>query len=158
MKAIFAGTFDPFTLGHRNIVERAASLFDGVIVAVANYTGKITAPIDVRTEIAKAATGDIHGVQVESFDGLLTDFAKSKGECVLIRGVRNALDLEYERGLTEVYRSLGGIESLILITDAKFGHISSSVVRDIATLGGDVSGYIVPCTMQKIAEIYGKKR
>ena len=158
MKAIFAGTFDPFTLGHKNIVERAAKIFDEVVIAVADDTGKDAAPLAVRTEIVSAAVLDMSGVTVESFCGLLSDYVKTKGDCVLVRGVRNSVDLEYERDITSVYKSLCGVESVILITDAKLGHISSTVVRTIAALSGDISGYVVPNTLKKINEIYGKKR
>lgn len=157
MKAIFAGTFDPFTLGHRNIVERAAKLFDGVIIAVADDTGKNAAPLSVRTDIAKSAVADMANVAVESFCGLLSDYVMSKGDCVLIRGVRNSNDLEYERDLTAVYKSLCGVESIILITDAAYGHVSSTVVRAVAALGGDISGYVVPSTTTQITKVYSKK-
>ncbi|MDE7108145.1 MAG: pantetheine-phosphate adenylyltransferase [Clostridiales bacterium] len=158
MKAIFAGTFDPFTLGHRNIVERAAKLFDGAIIAVADDTGKNTAPLSVRTEIAKAAVADMPTVTVESFSGLLSDYVTKKGDCVLVRGVRNSNDLEYERDLTAVYKSLCGVESIIIITDSAYGHVSSTVVRAVAALGGDINGYVVPSTAKQIAEVYGKKQ
>lgn len=158
MKAIFAGTFDPFTLGHRNIVERAAKLFDGVIIAVADDTGKNTVPLSVRTEIVKSAVADIANITVESFSGLLSDYAANKGDCVLVRGVRNSNDLEYERDLTAVYKSLCGVESVVIITDPVYGHVSSTVVRTIAALGGDITGYVVPSTAKQITEVYGKNR
>lgn len=158
MKAIFAGTFDPFTLGHMNIVERAARLFDDVIIAVADDTGKNTAPLSVRTQIAKSAVADMSNVAVESFCGLISDYVAKKGDCVLVRGVRNGNDLEYERDLTAVYKSLCGVESIILITDAAYGHVSSTVVRTVAALGGDIDGYVVPSTAKQITQIYGKKQ
>lgn len=158
MKAIFAGTFDPFTLGHMNIVERAAKLFDGVIIAVAEDTGKNTAPLHVRTEIAKAAVADMKSVTVESFCGLLSDYVAKKCDCVLVRGVRNSNDLEYEREQTAVYKSLCGVESVILITDPAYGHVSSTVVRTVAALGGDITGYVVPNTAKQIAAVYCKNR
>ncbi|MDE7405497.1 MAG: pantetheine-phosphate adenylyltransferase [Clostridiales bacterium] len=158
MKAIFAGTFDPFTLGHRNIVERAAKMFDGVIIAVADDTGKNTAPLSVRTDIVESAVADMANVTVESFSGLLSDYVMKQGDCVLVRGVRNGNDLEYERDLTAVYKSLCGVESIILITDAAYGHISSTVVRAIAALGGDLDGYVVPSTTKQITKIYVKKQ
>ena len=157
MKAIFAGTFDPFTIGHRDIVGRAAGLFDTVTVAVAEDTGKSTASLDVRTEIAKTAVNDLKNVTVVGFSGLLTDFAKKQGSALLIRGVRNAADLDYERDLTNVYKSMSGIESLIIISSPELAHVSSSVVRTIAALGGDISQFVVKSTVQKITEIYGKK-
>lgn len=158
MKAIFAGTFDPFTLGHRNIAERAAKLFDSVVIAVAEDTGKRAAPLEVRTEIVKSAMCDIKNITVESFTGLLADYVKAHGDCVLVRGVRSAMDLEYERDITAVYKSQCGVESVILIADATCSHISSTVVRTIAALGGDINQYVVPSSLRQIQQIYGKKR
>ena len=158
MKAIFAGTFDPFTLGHRNIVERVAKLFDGVIIAVSDDTGKNTAPLSLRTDIVECAVADMSNVTVESFCGLLSDYVAKQGDCVLVRGVRNGNDLEYERDLTAVYKSLCGVESIVLITDAAYGHVSSTVVRTVAALGGNIDGYVVTCTAKQITQVYGKKQ
>lgn len=157
MKAIFAGTFDPFTTGHRNIAERAAKLFDSVIIAVAAATGKITAPLDVRTEIVNAAVADIENATVQSFCGLLSDFATAQGRCVLVRGVRTATDLEYERDITAVYKSMCGVESIILIADASCAHISSTAVRTVASLGGDISEYVVPASLRLIQKYYANR-
>lgn len=155
MKAIFAGTFDPFTLGHRRTVERAKKLFGEVVIAVAADTGKNTAPFDKRIAIAKAATADLIGVSVEGFGGLLTEYVKKKGECVLVRGVRNAIDLEYERELTRAYMSLGGVDAVFLISNADVEHISSTVVRSIAAFGGAIDGYVVKDTEDIIKGVYG---
>lgn len=156
MKAIFAGTFDPFTAGHKNIVERATKLFEKVIIAVAVDTGKTTAPLHVRLDIAKSATAELNNVETESFSGLLSDYVMSKGDCVIIRGVRNSVDLEYERDVTRVYKSLCGVESVIFITDESVGHVSSSLVRTVVSLGGSISDYVVPSTEQMIIDTYGK--
>ena len=156
MKAIFAGTFDPFTLGHKNIVERALDVFGSVTVAVAVEKGKSTVPITQRTEIAKQATADLQGVTVESFDGLLTDYVKSICEpCVLVRGVRSTKDLEYERDLTRVYIQLCGVQTVFIMPDAEYEHISSTTVRALAALGGELDGFVEPRTKQSITRIYG---
>lgn len=157
MKAIFAGTFDPFTIGHKNIVERAVGIFGNVIVAVAHNTGKNAAPLDVRVDIVKNSICEISGAIAVPFDGLLTDFAAAQGECVLIRGIRSSRDWEYECDHSFVYKSLGDIETVCLISDAKYGHISSSVVREIASLGGNIDGYVVPSVRDVVAEHYGKR-
>lgn len=155
MKAIFPGTFDPFTCGHRDIAERAAKIFGGVVVAVAVATGKNTASIENRTDIARQCVKDIPGAEVVAFDGLLSDFISSVGECVIVRGVRNVADCEYERDHARIYKSLCGADELCLFTAPEFSHISSSVVRELAKLGADISGYVPPCAIKRIKEIYG---
>lgn len=157
MKAIFAGTFDPFTTGHRNIAERAAAVFGNVTVAVASDTGKRTAPLGKRVKIAGAATASIAGAEVVPFDGLLSDFCKKNAPCVLVRGVRSAIDLDYETAHTRVYNSLCGVQSVLFITDAEYAHVSSTVVRELASLGTPLDGYAVEGSQQIIAEIYGAK-
>ena len=156
MKAIFAGTFDPFTLGHRDIVERAAKVFGGVTVAVAEDTGKTTAPISVRLEIAKASVSGIPGVSVQAFSGLLTDYMKMQGDCVIVRGVRNARDAEYERDLTRVYESLSGVDAVCFFTKAELEHVSSTVVRQLAELAAPLDGYVFVGAKDLIVGHYSK--
>lgn len=159
MKAIIAGTFDPFTAGHRNLAARALSIFGSVIVAVASDTGKNAAPLAVRTEIAKLSVADLNGVSVIPFDGLLSDFLTAQGECVLVRGARNTKDFEYERELAAVYRSLCGKDSVLLATAPELGHISSTVVRELAALGVSdaLAEYVAPAAIDCVLAQYGKK-
>ena len=157
MKAIFAGTFDPFTAGHRDITKRALAVFGDVTVAVASDTGKTARPLDVRLNIAETATADLNGVTVETFSGLLSDYLAKLGDCVIVRGVRNSRDAEYERDLVRVYRSLCGKDAVFFATSAEFEHVSSTTVRQLAELGGALDGYVVPCTVQAIIKHYGKK-
>lgn len=159
MKAIFAGTFDPFTSGHLNITERALEVFGDVTVAVAAETGgKHAADIERRVHIAKLAVSGLRGVSVDSFDGLLSDYVKNLCPCVLVRGVRTSADLDYETMLTRVYNSLCGVQSVFFIPDAKFEHISSTVVRELAGLNADLTGYAVPGTEESIKELYATER
>ncbi|MDE6401002.1 MAG: pantetheine-phosphate adenylyltransferase [Clostridiales bacterium] len=156
MKAIFAGTFDPFTTGHRDIAERALSVFGNVTVAVANDTGKTAQPIDVRLAIAKDATSDLSGVAVEPFSGLLSDYLAAQGDCVIVRGVRNTRDMEYERDHVRIYKSLCGKDAVLFITSAEYEHVSSTVVRQLAALGGTLDGYVAERTAATVAKYYGK--
>lgn len=156
MKAIMIGAFDPFTLGHRDIAQRALAVFGDLTVAVAEDTGKNTASLSDRQEIAKLATSDLNGVTVESFRGLASDYLAAQGGCILVRGIRNSRDLEYECDHARIYKSLCGVDAVNFITAAEYGHISSSVVRELAGLGGALSGYVTPSTEKIIAEIYGK--
>ena len=142
MKAIFAGTFDPFTLGHKDITERAAHVFGDVVVAVAEDTGKNSMPLDIRLKIAEQAIRGIKGASVTPFKGLLSEFAKGQGECVLVRGIRNSRDMEYEREHARIYRS------------AAYEHVSSTAVRELAALGGELSGYVAPNTEDIIKKTY----
>lgn len=156
MKAIFAGTFDPFTLGHRDIVQRAASIFGEVIVAVAEMTGKNCVPTEKRVEIARLATADMPGVTVEPFYGLLTDYAAQKGDHVIVRGIRSCADFEYERDLTRVYASLGDGKCVCVIASPEVEHVSSTVVRSLAAAGASLDGYAFGNTKEIISEVYGK--
>ncbi len=154
MKAIFAGTFDPFTLGHKDITERAAHVFGDVVVAVAEDTGKNSMPLDIRLKIAEQAIRGIKGASVTPFKGLLSEFAKGQGECVLVRGIRNSRDMEYEREHARIYRSLCGAGSMCFMTAAAYEHVSSTAVRELAALGGELSGYVAPNTEDIIKKTY----
>ncbi len=157
MKAIFAGTFDPFTSGHRNIVEQALEVFGAVTVAVANDVGdKSAADIALRVNIAKLAVADFSNVTVERFDGLLTDYVGKTGG-VIIRGVRTSADLEYERAHARIYYSLGRVRSVFFIPAAEYEHVSSTVVRQLARLKADLNGYVARGTEKIIADHYGIK-
>ncbi len=155
MKAVLAGTFDPFTDGHRDLVLRASALFGGVIVAVADDTGKNTARLDDRLEIAKLSVSDIPSAEVTAFSGLLSEFLKKNAPCVLVRGLRGVCDAEYERDLCRVYGSLCDAECVYLFSSAEKEHVSSTVVRSLASLNADLSGYVSPRACDKIKKIYG---
>jgi pantetheine-phosphate adenylyltransferase len=144
--AIFPGTFDPITLGHQDLIQRAASLFDKIIVAVAENEPK--APIftlDQRISMAQEALQKYKNVQVQGFNNLLVDFAKSHDAVVILRGVRIANDFEYELQLAYMNKSLNPkIETLFLTPEEKYSYISSTFVREIAKLKGDVSSFVNP--------------
>lgn len=154
-KAIFAGSFDPFTIGHADIACRAAKVCSELIVAVAKDTGKKNAaPLEKRVEIAKLAVRDIENVRVVAFSGLLTDFAKAEKADCFIRGLRTFFDFEYEKGLAEVYRRTGGFDSLFLLSSADVSHVSSTLVRELAALGGDLKGFVSPACEELVKKVY----
>ena len=142
--AIYPGTFDPITNGHSDLVQRAGKLFETVIVAIAaNPSKKPFFSIDERIELAKAALSDFDNVKVCGFDSLLVDFARSSNAQVILRGLRAVSDFEYEFQLASTNRKLAPeIETLFLTPSEKFAFISSSLVREIAGLGGDVSAFV----------------
>ena len=154
--AVFAGSFDPFTIGHYNIVERACLLFDKVIVAVSRDTdGKQCKCGKERLDIASIAVKNLPNVSAVLFDGMLIDFAAKHSAGVVVRGLRNCVDLEYEKSLSEIYRKQNpDIEILHLISPSHFAHISSSIVKELLRHSGSIQGYVVSDTHDKVVEIY----
>lgn len=141
--AIFPGTFDPFTIGHDALVRRALNLVDELYIAIGINTEKRTMlTLDERIARIKALYENEPRVHVVSYEGLTTDFAQSIGAQLIIRGVRNTIDFEYERNIADVNRMLTGIETVLLISEPEYAAISSSVVRELAHFGKDVSKYL----------------
>ena len=143
---IYPGTFDPITNGHADLVHRAAACFDWVIVAVAGSTGKTTRfTLDERVGLAREVMRAVENVRIVSFDGLLAEFARVQGAQVILRGLRAVSDFEYEFQLASMNRKLApDIETMFLTPDDGYTFISSSLVREIASLGGNVGGFVHP--------------
>ena len=144
LTAIYPGTFDPITNGHADIVERAARMFDSVIVAVAGSTGKSTTfSTAERVALAGEALAHVGNVEVASFSGLMTAYAKQRGARVIVRGLRAVSDFEYEFQMASMNRQLYGEAETVFLTPAEhLSYISSSLVREIAALGGDVTQFV----------------
>jgi pantetheine-phosphate adenylyltransferase len=140
---VYPGTFDPITNGHTDLVERAARLYDQVIVAVAvNQDKQLAFPIELRVSLAREVLAHIDNVEVCSFDNLLVDFVRQKDAQVILRGLRAVSDFEYEFQLASMNRHLAPeIETLFLTPAEQYAYISSSLVREIASLGGDVTPF-----------------
>jgi len=152
--AIYPGTFDPITHGHSDLVERATRLFDYVIVAVAaNPLKKPAFSVEERIDMARSALADIDRIEVCGFDTLLVDFAREKQASVILRGLRAVSDFEYEFQLAGMNRKLApGIETVFLMPAEQYAYISSSLVREIAALGGDVSSFVHQRVMAALGE------
>ena len=144
--AVYPGTFDPITNGHLDLVARAAPLFEKLIVGVAASPTKGPAlPLALRVELAQAALGRHANVEVRGFDSLLAHFVSACGAGVLLRGLRAVSDFEYEFQMASMNRHLiPEVETLFLTPAEQYGFISSSLVREISRLGGDVSGFVPP--------------
>lgn len=141
--ALFTGTFDPFTIGHADIVRRALALFDYIIIGVAVSELKHTKQeADQRLQTIKRLYDDNPAVEVVSYSDLTVDLAKRTNASCIIRGIRSVKDFEYERDQAEVNRQLGGIETLLLFADPQTAHISSTLVRELQFFGQDVSKYL----------------
>lgn len=143
---VYPGTFDPITNGHTDLVRRACRLFDRLIVAVAENPGKgTTFALEERVDMAREALKDIPGVEVKGFSNLLVEFSRQQGANLILRGLRAVSDFEHEFQLSSMNRRLDpGIETIFLTPDESYAYISSSLVREIARLGGDVSSFVSP--------------
>ncbi|MGD9680400.1 MAG: pantetheine-phosphate adenylyltransferase [Candidatus Obscuribacterales bacterium] len=143
-RAIYPGSFDPMTFGHLDILQRASKLFDEVIMAVVANPGKAPLlPIEVRTRLIEETTREISGVKVEFFQGLTVDYAKQNDIACLIRGLRAISDFEAELGMAQTNKQLfPELETIFLMTKAEYSFISSSTVKEIVRLGGDVSQFV----------------
>ncbi|TAK72754.1 MAG: pantetheine-phosphate adenylyltransferase [Gammaproteobacteria bacterium] len=150
--AVYAGTFDPITYGHVDLIERAAHIFDHVIVAIAiNQNKKPLFTLEERIDLAAQILSKYSNVQVSGFDGLLLDFAKQHGANVLLRGLRAVADFDYEFQLASMNRFLNHeIETMFLMPAEKYMYISSSLVREIARLKGDVTGFVPSAVVQAL--------
>ena len=159
VSAMYPGTFDPITLGHEDLVRRSIRVFDRVVIAIAADTMS-KAPmfnLEERVDLAKAAVGDIDGVEVMGYEGLTVDFARDNDLFVIIRGLRAVSDFEYEFQLAAMNRHLTeDVETVFLTPTDKYTFISSSLVREIATLGGDISEFVSPKVKLALMERCGK--
>ena len=156
--AVYPGTFDPITNGHIDLVERAAPLFERLVVGVAASPTKGPAlPLELRVQLAREALAPYPNVEVRGFDSLLAHFVSDLGAGVLLRGLRAVSDFEYEFQMASMNRHLiPQVETLFLTPAEEFGFISSSLVREISRLGGDVSGF-VPAAVADALEVHRKR-
>jgi len=140
---LFPGSFDPFTLGHANLVARALALFDEVVIAVGINEQKAGwIPVETRLIQIRAIYKDDARVRVESYSGLTTDFAHSIGTKAILRGVRTVKDFEYEMQMADVNRQLTGIDTVVLFADPRYASLSSSLVRELAHFGKDITAFL----------------
>ncbi|MBE5881684.1 MAG: pantetheine-phosphate adenylyltransferase [Lachnospiraceae bacterium] len=160
-KAIYPGSFDPMTCGHLDVIRRSAEIFDELTVSVLNNVNKTALfSVEERVNILKEATKDLPNVKVESFSGLLIDYAKSKNIHVVIRGLRAITDFEYELQIAQTNRKLSGdwLDTMFLTTSLEYAYLSSSTVKEIASFAGDISECVPDFVAEMVYEKYGVKR
>ena len=146
--AVFPGSFDPITLGHLDIVERAIPLFDQIIVAIGTNTAKKNMwSTEERQEFIQKTFADHPPVIVKTYQGLTADFCKDEGAQFILRGLRNTTDFNYEQTIAQANQKVNGVDSVFIICSPEYSHISSSIVREIARNGGNIES-LVPASVK----------
>ncbi|MDR2041986.1 MAG: pantetheine-phosphate adenylyltransferase [Tannerella sp.] len=144
-KALFPGTFDPFTVGHRSLVERALRLVDEVIISIGvNPNKKTYFPPEQRLEAIRRLYEKEPGVRVMAYDSLTVDFAREVNAGFIVRGIRTINDFEYEKNIADVNRKLTGIDTFLLFTEPEYAFVSSGIVRELLSYGKDISVFVPP--------------
>ncbi len=144
-RAIFPGTFDPFTIGHYSIVMRGLNLFDEIIIGIGvNISKKTLFSVEKRIEMIEHTFRDEPRVKVQSYNSLTVDFAQSVDAGFVLRGLRSVGDFEYERSIADANHKLIGVETILLFTESEYSYISSTVVRDLISYGKDISMFLPP--------------
>lgn len=152
-KAICPGSFDPVTNGHIDVFTRAAALFDEVTVGVLiNKKKSSLFTVEERIEMLRQVNTERPNVSVDSFHGLLVDYCRDHGVDVVVKGLRAMTDFDYELQMAQMNHRLSGVETLFLTTNPEYGYLSSSLVKEVATYGGDVSGLVPGLVLDRIAE------
>ncbi len=150
--AVCPGSFDPVTFGHLDVIQRAAARFDQLIVACLRNDQKIAMfDLDERVELLHAVTADLPNVEVAVFEGLLVEFCRERGVGVIVKGLRAVSDFEYELQMAQMNTRLGGVETLFLTTSPVYSFLSSSLVKEVARFGGDVSDFVPPVVADHLA-------
>ena len=142
-RAIFPGTFDPFTIGHYSVVRRALTFMDEIIIGIGiNESKRTWFPTEKRVEMIQKLYADDPRIKVEAYDGLTVDFAQSRGAQFIIRGIRTVRDFEYEETIADINRKLAGVETILLFTEPELTSVSSTIVRELLQFGKDVSDFL----------------
>ena len=151
-KAIYPGSFDPVTLGHVDIIRRSTEIVDELIVAVLTNSAKNPLfSVEERVNIIKEITADIPKVKVESFSGLLVDFAKENDANIIVRGLRAVTDFEYELQISQMNRTIyPKVDTMFLTTSLEYAYLSSTIVKEVASYGGDISHFVPECIIDRI--------
>jgi len=157
--AVYAGSFDPITLGHEDLVRRARAFVDTLIVAVATNSSKQPLfTLEERTQLIRRTVADAEGVRVEHFNGLLMDYARSVNASLIIRGLRAVSDFEYEFQIAMMNRHLAPrVETIFMIPSVETTFVSSSIVREVAKYGGDLTGLVAPVVAEALREKFASR-
>ncbi|MFP3460360.1 pantetheine-phosphate adenylyltransferase [Arthrobacter globiformis] len=151
-RAVCPGSFDPIHNGHLEVIARAASLFDEVIVAVStNYAKKYRFPLEERIEMARETLASLRGIVVEPVgEGLLAEYCRQRGVSAIVKGLRSSSDFDYELPMATMNRQLSGVETVFLPAEAHYLHLSSTLIKEVASLGGSVSEYVPRSVLKRL--------
>jgi pantetheine-phosphate adenylyltransferase len=157
-RAMYPGTFDPFTNGHDDLVRRACRIFDHVVVAIAANPGKVPLlPLEQRMDLARRVLADVPNVEVAGYSGLTVEFARKHGLSAIVRGLRAVSDFEFEFQLATMNRHLSDqVETVFLTPTERFNFVSSTLIREIASFGGDVREFVHPAVADALAARFAK--
>ena len=156
-KALFAGSFDPLTCGHLDLIKRAAKICDELMVGIiVNPQKKPLFTIEERREMIAAATKDVPNITIDAFSGLLTEYVNEQGFNTVVRGLRSSMDFEYEIQMAQMNARLydENVETIFLMTDPRFSFMSSSMAKEVCSLGGSIQGLVPDCVLEKMNEKY----
>lgn len=152
--AVFPGTFDPFTNGHLDVIRRGVELFDELVVGVGDNPAKSAMLThNERVSIVREIVGDIPRVRVETYTDLTMDFTRREGAVAILRGVRNTSDLQFEFQIALTNREVAGVETVFIMTDPRYAFTSSSLIRELASMGGDVTALVPPQVLPHIRKL-----
>ncbi len=151
-RAVYPGSFDPVTRGHLDIIERASALVDELIIGVLNNSEKTPLfSVEERVKMLEEVTGHIPNIRVEAFSGLSVEFVRKCDAAFIVRGLRAVTDFEYELQMAQTNRSIdGGIDTLFFTTALNYAYISSTIVKEVASYGGDISGFVPPLIAERV--------
>lgn len=157
-RAVCPGSFDPVTHGHLDVIHRAAEIFDHVTVACMRNVSKKSSlfGLDERLAMLEEVTAELENVELAVFKGLLVDFARDRGINVIVKGLRAVSDFEYELQMAQMNRSIGGIETMFLSASPDHSFLSSSLVKEVARFGGDVTDFVPPVVAKRLADTYAR--
>ncbi|MYW95595.1 pantetheine-phosphate adenylyltransferase [Amycolatopsis rubida] len=157
-RAVCPGSYDPATNGHLDIIERASALFDEVVVAVGvNKSKKGLFSVEERMEILREITAKLPNVRVDSWQGLLVDYCRDNDIAAVAKGLRSVSDFDYELQMAQMNRELTGLETLLMANNPAYGFVSSSLVKEIAALGGDIENLVPPVVYERLVAVYAKR-
>ncbi len=157
IRAIYPGSFDPVTLGHMDIIRRAAGIFDTLVIGVLNNNTKTPLfSVEERVKMLRDVTCDIPNVRVEAFSGLLVEYANQIGARVIVRGLRAITDFEYELQMSQTNKRIdAGVETMFFTSNVEYSYLSSSTVKEVASFGGDISPFVHPAVADRVYTKFG---
>ena len=160
LRAVYPGSFDPVTLGHLDIIKRSCSVVDELVVGVLNNNAKIPLfSVEERVKMLKEVTKDLTNVKIVPFNGLLVDFARQHNASVTIRGLRAITDFEYELQMSQINHKLDeGLETIFLTTSIEYSYVSSTIVKEVAALGGDITQFVPEVVIGELEQKMKEKR